>query len=198
MLTVKQEYISKLSDEDISLWRSTALPDRVSAVERKRHRADRLCSILGDILAVRTVNELACRTDTVLKHDASGRPYVDIPSLYLSVSHSGDMVVCAVSDRPVGIDVEKIKDRCFGSADKICSEEELDYINGSAKRFLEVWTAKEAYSKMTGEGIKAILRGVYTDIKNKNVMGEPLTVMEYDGHICSVVIKKDQDMGVIF
>ena len=57
---------------------------------------------------------------------------------------------------------------------------------------------KEAYAKMTGEGIRAVLRGIYTDIKSGNVMGEALSITEYNGYICSVVTKKDQDMGVIF
>ncbi len=29
-------------------------------------------------------------------------------------------------------------------------------------------------------------------------MGEALSVTEYNGYICSVVTKKDQNMGVIF
>ena len=191
MLTVKWEYISGLSDEDIDRWRNTAPRDRISAVERKRNEADRLRSILGDVLAVRALNDITCRTDIVLKRDASGRPYVDSLPLFISVSHSGSIAVCAVSDRPVGIDVEQIKKRSFKLTDRIFSEDEIAYISGSAKRFFEVWTAKEAYAKMTGEGI-------YTDIKSGNVMGEALSVTEYNGYICSVVTKKDQDMGVIF
>lgn len=198
MMTVKWEYISGLSDEDIDRWHNTAPRDRISAVERKRNEADRLRSILGDVLAVRTINDITCRTDIVLKRDASGRPYVDSLPLFISVSHSGSIAVCAVSDRPVGIDVEQIKKRSFKLTDRIFSKDEIAYISGSAKRFFEVWTAKEAYAKMTGEGIRAVLRGIYTDIKSGNVMGEALSITEYNGYICSVVTKKDQDMGVIF
>ena len=150
MLTVKWEYISGLSDEDIDRWRNTAPRDRISAVERKRNEADRLRSILGDVLAVRTLNDITCRTDIVLKRDASGRPYADSLPLFISVSHSGSIAVCAVSDRPVGIDVEQIKKRSFKLTDRIFSEDEIAYISGSAKRFFEVWTAKEAYAKKLG------------------------------------------------
>lgn len=77
-----------------------------------------------------------------------------------NLSHSGGYVVVAVSDRPVGIDIEHktknglaVAKRCF------CKEEYEDILAaGNEKeqeqRFLEYWTMKEAYIKRSGEGMR--------------------------------------------
>ncbi len=39
-----------------------------------------------------------------------GKPYLNgYPNYYFNISHSGEFVVCAISNNPVGIDIEQIK-----------------------------------------------------------------------------------------
>jgi 4'-phosphopantetheinyl transferase len=73
----------------------------------------------------------------------------------ISVSHSGDIVVCAVAEETVGVDVEtghareteEIAARYFTPA-------EARWIAGdSATRFRMLWVLKEAYLKAVGLGI---------------------------------------------
>ena len=78
---------------------------------------------------------------------------------HFNLSHSGDYAVLAISDSPVGIDIEYKKNnyeavakRCF------CQEEYEDImavedIGERQRRFLQYWTMKEAYIKYTGEGL---------------------------------------------
>lgn len=94
----------------------------------------------------------------------NGKPVAD--NCYVSVSHSGDTAVVCKSDRPIGIDIEKIDTpREFQRlAERYFSSAELQYFNDepTAQRFYEIWTKKEAYSKISGEGIKMIARGFDT------------------------------------
>ena len=75
-----------------------------------------------------------------------------------NISHSGGVVVCAVDDRPVGIDVEEIRavrDR-DGLASRYFCSEEIEKMKASADpklEFLRIWTKKEACLKLTGEGL---------------------------------------------
>lgn len=106
--------------------------------------------------------------------DRAGKP---LP--YFNLSHSGKFVVCAVSDKPIGIDIEggrkvflKTAKRFFTGAEyqwvckgysepKACEEQETNMHepqNDEAdpkqcERFLRIWTMKEAYSKLSGVGI---------------------------------------------
>lgn len=78
-----------------------------------------------------------------------GRPVLPEP-WDLSLSHSGGIGLAALADTPVGVDVERME-RPFGSLRrKLCSFAEQDV---PEKELVQLWTAKEAYLKLTGEGL---------------------------------------------
>jgi len=93
-----------------------------------------------------------------------GKPALVGSDIHFNLSHSGDYVVLAVSDQPIGIDVEhktknyeSLAKRCF------CPEEYADIMSvdtreGQEIRFLEYWTMKEAYIKLRGEGMRIPFR----------------------------------------
>lgn len=67
---------------------------------------------------------------------------------YISLSHSYGLVACAVDQRPVGVDVERIRPvppRLLG----LLSEEERAYVRCDAD-FFRLWTLKEALIKCRG------------------------------------------------
>lgn len=97
--------------------------------------------------------------------DEKGKPHTDNPSVFVSVSHCKTAAACAVSDRPVGIDIEgrdrkvrpeKISERFF------TDEERLFVEAGGDEAFLEVWVRKEAWSKLEGSGISYGLKNIQT------------------------------------
>lgn len=70
-----------------------------------------------------------------------------------SLSHSGDVVAVAVSDKPVGIDVEKYDPSRFNLslAERIATVREREKLNGlPASAVIELWTQKEAIFKLSG------------------------------------------------
>ena len=91
-------------------------------------------SLGAGLLLKRVLEDRGLRAEDV-QIGAHGKP--EIEGLCFNLSHSGDMVICAVSDLPVGCDIEKIRQmpECFG------------------EDFFRVWTIKESYGKMTGEGL---------------------------------------------
>ncbi len=85
-----------------------------------------------------------------------GRPYFPHePSLHLSISHSADVWACAISDAPVGLDIEYLRPCDFTRiAARFFHPDEADYVRqGGEAAFFEVWTAKESFVKCTGQGI---------------------------------------------
>lgn len=90
-----------------------------------------------------------------------------VQQVFYSISHSGNYVICALSDRRVGIDIENKFRSVFSEA----KEEQLDKIArkcltmGEEIRFqsceeadkvdllMELWTKKESYSKAIGKGL---------------------------------------------
>lgn len=115
------------------------------------------------------------KEEAVLKH-ADGKPYYGInPNLKFNISHCKDGVAVVLSDREVGVDVESMRQVNGRVVKKCCSRDEADYVYGEmtgawerkkesageflqeaeAERFLHLWTLKESYVKMTGEGLRA-------------------------------------------
>ena len=87
-----------------------------------------------------------------------GKPMLANGSLDFSLSHSGEWVLCAVSSQLVGVDVEL--PRCtLATARRFFAPEEVAMVeslpkSAQADALLRLWTAKEAFTKALGTGLK--------------------------------------------
>lgn len=122
-----------------------------------------------------------------------GKPYLlHHPEIYFSISHSGRLAVCAASDKPVGIDAQEIRSYDAGIATLAFSAKERAWLAGQSdgdRAFTRLWTRKESYLKMTGEGITVDLQDIslepyeYTDGRAKPFLFDET---EISGHmICA-------------
>lgn len=88
---------------------------------------------------------------------------------YFNVSHCQDGAAVALARVPVGVDIEGSRRVKALTAGKCMDEEEKAYIGRiegewlgkeQAQRFFKLWTLKESYVKMTGEGIRMPLNQI--------------------------------------
>lgn len=101
-----------------------------------------------------------------IRRTDAGRPYLaGRPDVDFSISHCSNLVVCAVEvgERPrVGIDAEpmegksedsmrRFSERWFSPNERKTWEKEP-----TEKRFLSIWTAKEAIVKLRGDGLRGL------------------------------------------
>ncbi len=86
--------------------------------------------------------------------DEHGKPYlVDIP-YHISLSHSFDYAAVMISKtRPVGIDIEQVKDKVERIAHKFMRPQEMAFIKDQHKiqQLYVCWCAKEAVYKCYGQ-----------------------------------------------
>lgn len=83
-----------------------------------------------------------------LSHDENGRPYLEgIPGIYISISHSAEECLLAVSNRPVGIDIEAPREQLQRIAAKFLTPAEQSRGPHDIGVLLRYWTAKEAVFK---------------------------------------------------
>ncbi|MFD2161275.1 4'-phosphopantetheinyl transferase superfamily protein [Paradesertivirga mongoliensis] len=86
--------------------------------------------------------------------DEHGKPYLPGSPYHISFSHSFDYAAVMISkDKPVGIDIEIIKDKIERVAKKFLVKEELDFIEDKHKieHLYICWCAKEAVYKLQGK-----------------------------------------------
>lgn len=89
--------------------------------------------------------------DAVMGHMPDGRPYVPSrPEVHVSVSHCADECVLAVSDSPVGVDVETARQQLARIAAKFLTSAEAARGQREMDTLLKYWTAKEAVFKCAG------------------------------------------------
>ncbi len=106
------------------------------------------CSAWGLLFSL--LQEKGLSPGTVVFSEKGKPGFADIP-LFFSLSHSGDVCAAALSDLPVGVDIE----RCArpvrpGLAERSMTAAEKEAFDGD---FIRLWCRKEALAKMTGEGI---------------------------------------------
>lgn len=109
------------------------------------------------------------------------------PRLFLSLSHGGGMAVLAVGDRPVGCDVEKFSRVREGVLRRFLKEERAFVEEAAGERaregaFYRIWTGKESYLKLTGEGLSAW--------KEVRVLPEGLMLRSGKEQSCRIVWKE--------
>ena len=98
-----------------------------------------------------------------------GKPFLkEHRGLFYNLSHSGEYAICALSDKEVGVDIQKWRGITqTGIADRILHEKERETFSwdkeGSEEEFFRYWAAKEAYVKCSGEGLLKDFREILVD-----------------------------------
>lgn len=82
-----------------------------------------------------------------------GKPEIRGRDIHLSVSHTDLYAAVIIADRhPVGIDIEKVRDRVLRVRDKFLSPGELSMLDaGDIESHTLLWCAKEALYKVHGK-----------------------------------------------
>lgn len=156
------------------------------------------------------------QSDTV-KVARWGKPYLENCNVGFSVSHSGSAILSAVNcerkatpqkdglnfyfeggnDFEIGADIEvlgkrkldsllKISNKRFSSAEKQLINESLD----KEAAVLEVWTKKEAYLKLTGDGLKGIADSDTEQLKKDYIFYTQKVDLDNKEYILSVCVKR--------
>lgn len=127
----------------------------------------------------------------------NGKPEVE--GIYFNLSHSGDYVICAVSDVLVGCDIEKrrtvshqLAERYFCNAEKVHLESFTD--EAYEREFFRIWTRKESYAKMTGEGM-AITVDAF-NVLQKEGRGYFFEEYEFEGYQIAVCTETEQNLKI--
>ena len=82
--------------------------------------------------------------DYNIEYAGNGKPVYSGLDTYFNLSHAGTCVVCAVSDRAVGIDIERPRKNAIKVAERFFTQAECDWIGDDSLRFARIWTLKEA------------------------------------------------------
>lgn len=130
--------------------------ERRAKVMRFHFEKDR-CLCLGAGLLLEHALRQAGASDLSLHCLPNGKPVLaNEPNIHFNLSHSGTMAVCALSDHPVGVDVEILQKAEPGVMNMCFRHDEQEWIRRSDHpdhAFTRLWTRKESYLKLLGTGL---------------------------------------------
>jgi len=159
-------------------------------IKRYHFDIDKKLKLYADIM----IRIIACRTlyiknsEIIFEKEEYGKPHIKgVDDFYYNISHTRNAIVIAVSEFPVGVDIEKVKESDLKIANRFFTENEREYLKKNAldinRLFYEIWTKKEAYIKYTGKGLVMPLKSF--DVLDAYISSHIYTI-EKDDYIISV------------
>jgi len=162
--------ISLFDKIEYEKWYSLMSRERRGRTDAYRKKSDRLRSVAADMLIRKNISKIcgASPESISIETKPGGKPYAVGIDIEFNISHSGDFAVLAIGKKQVGIDTEIIRPFSLKLAKRVFDKVELEYLFGYMPedfdfvkepdgdmqyRFYQLWTAKEAYGKYTGEGL---------------------------------------------
>lgn len=147
---------------------------RRNRIIRYKNELDKKRSLLAELLIQKAVIKKAGLKNAAIGRNKYGKPYIkDIENFYFNISHSGNYVVIGVSEKEIGIDIER-KDRVdYRIAERFFSKKEVrDIFSCSSEqdridKFYQIWTLKESYVKALGKGLYIPLSSFEFDISDE-------------------------------
>lgn len=149
----------------------TVPPYRQRKVDAFVFEKDKMLCLSAELILKKALFDVGI-DDYKIRCDHFGKPYIENESVCFNLSHSGEMVMCAISPKEVGCDVEKITDIDLEIAKRFFYTTEYDAIISAQNQrdtFFRLWTLKESFMKSTGLGMKLPLDSFKIEIDTNKI-----------------------------
>ncbi|MCK6448640.1 MAG: 4'-phosphopantetheinyl transferase superfamily protein [Planctomycetes bacterium] len=130
-----------------------------------------------------------------LSKTARGAPRLDVAGWHVSLAHTRSLALAALAERPVGIDVEDLREGRLAKLQRYFEPDELARLGSLAPRELAaLWSAKESVLKLAGVGIEELRLVVLTGRDGATFRllhrTAPRTVVhrEFDSHLVALCV----------
>ncbi len=160
---------------------------REVALRYKHELGRRQCVLAYLLLCDGLEREYGITDKPVFAYGGHGKPsIIGHEDIHFNLSHCKTAVACAISDKPIGIDVESIRPVKEAVIRYAMNDDEVQQILTSPNpdlEFTRLWTIKESVLKLTGEGINDDMKNVLNTEKLKGISIENIMC---DGYVYSV------------
>lgn len=159
---------------------TSLVPKEVNQKLSRFKNKDDCCRSLTAELLIRVIiaGKTRLRSREIhFEQNAYGRPFLKRLAFDFNLSHSGQWVVCAIDETPIGIDIEEIKPIDLDIAKRTFSYNEWMHIVSSPREdrldhFYVLWTLKESYIKNVGQGLSIPLHQISFTVNGEDIRFE--------------------------
>ena len=122
----------------------------------------------------------------VFEYGEHGKPsIIGHPDIHFNFSHCREAVACAISEQPIGVDVESVREYKDSLVRYTMNDQEVQQILQAERpdmEFTRLWTMKEAKLKLSGHGISDDMKHVLDGSEHFQTV-----INEKKGYIYSVI-----------
>ena len=123
--------------------------ERLLRIKQPEKRREPLCAYL--ILRHALWEQYRWRDLPEIRLSSFGKPYFpEHPDIHFNLSHTAGAVLVALSDRPVGVDIEHIRPVSQRTMRRLADV-------GTERAFFQSWVRREARTKRSGTGVGTML-----------------------------------------
>ena len=139
------------------------------------------------------INDYILNNGFKIINNKYGKPSYENSDIYFNKSHTKDLSVAIIDNKSCGIDIEKIRTFNELMANKICSNEEIAFLNGVSNKdyyFTLLWVLKESFLKCIGVGLSVPMKKINfikhnkINLEMKNFKMKYITLNKYIIAIC--------------
>ena len=183
--------MTQCSEQEVARLLPLVSAQRREQALRYKHTFGQYCclqsyTMLCDLLAEwGRVHQLPINQQPIFLYNDYGAPYIE-GGPHFSISHCKRGIAVAVSENPIGIDIEAIRTFSPDLMRKTMNEDEQLRITSSAipeVEFIRLWTQKEALLKLQGTGIISDLHHVLAHVQD--VFWTEISPLD-KGYICTI------------
>ena len=147
--------------EDASLFArllETVPRARQEKVRAFRNEGAARLSLAAGLLLNRALRDCGLQAGEIQTGEYGKPCFPTLPGFHFSLSHSGSMALCAVSDMSLGCDIELIRGDRLRLAERFFHPRECAWLHSLPEDerqagFFRLWTSKESFIKAIGRGL---------------------------------------------
>lgn len=157
------ERLEEFTEDDMKKALFLLPKERRIKTERIRQDKDRKLSVLSCLLLFYGLREeYGLNYIPEFAYGSHGKPYFrDHSHIHFNMSHCRMGAACIISDRECGIDMQDIRPYKHLTAERVCSDKELEKLSAAPnpeEEFAKIWSVKECMGKLAGTGLSADLK----------------------------------------
>lgn len=201
MTEVQYVYVSSLTEEQFSLFLPYLSPEDQEKNAKYLRSINKYQHLLGRMLLAEFLHLKGYPIALLKELQVEEKPRLPAVDFHFNISHSDDLVICAISENEVGIDVEKINHKVsFEDFHNTMNDDQWKLIKVSdspQSAFFDFWAAKESLIKADGRGLYIPLEDIWVHEVHGTVEGQPWQLQRLSidpGYACCIA---GEDLGEI-
>lgn len=202
------DQIGSVSDECLSFAYDLMYSGRRQKTDRYHFKKDRTLSTLAYALLLYALKKegMLGSVFPVFIPNSFGKPYLPseyFGNLYFNLSHCDRGILCGLSEHEIGVDMEGYVEDYSRISDLVLHPNEkkiLEKCPFPLKLFTQLWTIKEAFTKLKGCGLSMEITELdFSDyMKHKEYEGNLLFTEQKESYVYSVFTQHVSENDIVY